>query len=238
MQLRLHLLGTTAALCLVTSVALADDVPQRRTISVTGQGEVKTAPDLAIVSFAVETTAPDAEAAVDNNARKSAALAEAIKKRLGAKDKVTTTRYSLNPVYEQRERGSTAPPKISGYVVQNEVRVETHSIDAVGRLIDTAAGAGANRINALQFRLENENEQLAEALQQAGAHARQQAESVASALGVRLVHVVSATTSVSPPILPKPYMTFGMAAEARAPTPVEPGEVTVSATLHVTYEIE
>src|SRR6185369_10314071 len=93
----------------------ADDAPPPRTLSVSGEGDVKAPPDLAIISFGVETTAPSAAAAAADNARKSAALAEAIKKQLGSDGKVSTTRYSLDPVYEQRDRASTAPPRITGY---------------------------------------------------------------------------------------------------------------------------
>ncbi len=235
----LRLMLAAALLGLSATGAVAADQPPRRTISVTGEGRVSATPDLAIVSFAVETTAPQAGAAIDDNARKSAAASAAVKERLEAKDKITTTGYSLDPYYEQRERGSGQPPKISGYIARNEVRVELHRIEAVGRLIDAATQAGANRVSGLQFTLENRAPQLREALQQAGREAQQQAESVAAALGVRLKQIVAATTSAGPIIMPRRYEGLAMAAaESRAPTPIEPGEVTVSATLQVTYEIE
>ena len=56
-----------------TTAAAAHHRGQRR-------GRVKVAPDLAIVSFAVETTAPTAGAAVAENAKKSTALVDAIKR--------------------------------------------------------------------------------------------------------------------------------------------------------------
>lgn len=224
---------------LLPTVASAQEAPQRRTITVSGEGQINASPDLAIVSFAVETTAPQARDAVNDNASKSAALADALKKKLKDEDKITTTRYSLDPMYEQRERGGTEPPRISGYVARNEVQVELHEIDGVGALIDAASQAGANRISDLQFTLEDRSAHLHDALQKAGHEAQAQAKSVAAALGVTLKQVMSATTSAPPIVLPRRYQTGGMAmAESRAPTPVEPGEVSVQATLHVTYEIE
>jgi uncharacterized protein YggE len=217
----------------------ADQTPPQRTISVTGEGEVSASPDLAIVSFAVETTAKRARDAVAENAKKSTAVADALKKMLQSKDKLSTTRYSLDPTYEQRERGSTIQPSINGYVARNEVRVELHAIDSVGALIDAATAAGANRVSDLQFTLDNRSSFLREALQNAGREAQEQAKSVAAALGVQLKQVFSATTSTPPIVLPRRYQNAGLAmAESRAPTPVEPGEVTVHATLYVTYEIE
>lgn len=205
-----------------------------RTITVSGQGEVSVAPDLAIVSFAVETAAPKASAAAEANARISTAVAAAVRSRLGDQDEVRTTRYALDPVYEARERASAEPPRITGYVARNQVQVETRKADTVGPLIDAAIAAGANRVDGIQFTLQDRSAAERDALRRAGAEARLQAESVAESLGVRLKRVASATTE-SPPIFQPRY---AMAAEARSVTPVEAGNVTVSATLRVTYEIE
>ena len=210
----------------------------RRTISVTGQGEVTASPDLVIITLAVETTAPTAAAAVNENAKRSAALVSSVKERVGKEDKVTTARYTLEPHYQPGKPGEAAEPRITGYVARNDVQIETHKVDSVGALIDAANSAGANRIGGLQFTLANRNEQLRAALEKAGGEARAQAESVAKALGVTLKQVVSATTSTGPVIQPR-YFERGMAAmEARAPTPIEPGSVSVSASLQVTYAIE
>lgn len=225
--------------CLTAWPVGADETPPRRTIEVTGQGEVKAAPDLAVVSFAVETTAVTAGAAGADNARKSTALADAIKKEIGSNGKVSTTRYSLDPVYEQRERGAvTAPPRITGYVARNQVRAETHAIDSVGTLIDAATAAGANRVDGLEFTLEQRTAAQNDALQRAGQDARRQAEAAATALSVTLGKVLSATVSGAPIVIPRPYAMMRMAADTSAPTPVEAGDVTVNATLQVIYEIQ
>jgi len=220
--------------------AAAEDTPLRRTIAVNGAGEVKVPPDLAVVSFAVETTAPTAGAAVAENARQSAAVADAVRQLLASNGKVTTTRYSLDPVYEQRERGSApAAPRITGYVARNQVRAETRAIDSIGKLIDAAAKAGANRVDGLDFTLEQRAQAQTDALQRAGEDARRQAEATAAALGVKLGKVLAASTNAAPIIAPRPFARVGMAmADASAPTPVEAGDVTVSAMLQVTYEIE
>jgi uncharacterized protein YggE len=212
--------------------------PERRTISVTGQGEVTAAPDMATLSIAVETVGPKASAAASDNAQRSTSVVNALKSLIGKEDKISTSRYSLEPRYQQPKPGETTEPRITGYLARNEVQVETHKIDSVGSLIDAANGAGANRISGIQFSLSNRNEQLRAALEKAGAEARAQAESVAKALGVRLKEVASAATATVPVVQPR-YFAQGMAAmESRAPTPIEPGTLSVSATLQVTYNIE
>jgi uncharacterized protein YggE len=238
MRLCLYLL----AVLLLAPSARADEPPPR-TIAVNGEGRAKAAPDLAVLAFAVETTATTAGAAAADNAKKSTALADAIKKKLGAKDRVYTTQYSLVPQYEQRDRSAgnlAAPPRIVGYVAANAVRVELHNTGDVGGVIDAATAAGANRIDQLEFTLEAQESAQTEALKLAGADARRQAEAAAAALGVTLGKVLSASTGSPPVLMPKSYPRLAMAAMdvASPPTPVEAGDVTISATLQVTYEIQ
>lgn len=237
MTTRLSLL----ALLLLASPALADDPPPR-TIAVSGEGRAKAAPDLAVLAFAVETTAPTAGAAVADNAKKSSLLAEAVKKKLGPRDKVYTTQYSLSPQYEQRDRSAgnlAAPPRIVGYIASNAVRVELRAVGEVGGLIDIATAAGANRVDQLEFTLDEHAAAQSEALKLAGADAKRQAEAAAAALGVTLGRVLSASTGSAPIVTPKSYPRMAMAMmESNVSTPVEAGDVTVTATLQVTYEIQ
>ncbi len=233
-------LATLMVLAMATT-GVADDKPGdgRRTIMVTGQGEVTAAPDQVIVAVSVETTAPKAADAVSENAARSAKVAAALKALIKEGDTLTTTRYSLDPRYEQSKPGQPSEPRIVGYVAHNEVQVETHQIDRAGTLIDSAIAAGANRVSSLQFTLSNRNAQLRNALEKAGAEAQAQAESVAKALGVKLKNVVSATTSTAPIIQPRLFEGRAMAGmAANVPTSIEPGTVSVSANLQVTYEIE
>lgn len=236
---------TTASLLLLISALVLPppasaenhERDNRRTLAVTGRGEVNANANLALVYFAVETTAESAAAAVEQNAQRSTKVAGALKERLGAEDKLKTLRYSLQPRYDHTKH-DPGEPKILGYIVSNEVQVETHDVDGVGKLIDAAITAGANRVSNLTFTLSDRNEVVLQALEEAGKEAKLQAEAAARALGVTLKRVHSAST-VSPPIFqPRMVESFGRAAMAQASTPVEPGEVAVSAELHVTYEIE
>jgi len=234
--------GMVKALCwflvVAPCLAFAQDRPvERRTIAVSGQGEVRATPDRAQLSFAVETTAVKAGEAAAENARRSAAVAAAVKPLAGS-GAVATTRYSIEPRYETARPGEVREPRITGYVVRNDVRVTDAPIEQVGPLIDAAVAAGANRVGGLQFSFAKQDELMRGALEKAGADAHAQAESVARGLGVRLKGVVSATTG-SRPVPVQPRLEAMAVAEARAmPTPIEPGEATVSATLQVTYEIE
>jgi uncharacterized protein len=232
------LLGA-AALCSVARPAFAGEAVPPRTISVTGQGEVTVAPDLARLTLAIETRAPKAAEAVADNARLSTKVTAALKKLLGADDKLSTAGYALEPRYEPVKPGELGERRVIGYLARNVIQVSSHKIGGVGSLIDVAVAAGANRVSSLQFTLADRNAALRLALAKAGAEAQAQAEAVAKALGVKLKGVASAVTSAAPIVPPRYFEGGGFAAmAARAPTAVEPGEVSVSATLQVKYDID
>jgi uncharacterized protein YggE len=181
----------------------------------------------------VETEAAEAATAAADNAERTARVIAALRERVGDGGRVTTVGYSLSPRYVHDEGGRE--PRISGYVAQNQVRAETGDLPAVGELLDAAIAAGANRVDGLQFTLSEESPRKREALAAAAADARAQAATLAAALGVGLGEVVSATTTEAAVPIPMPYARMAM--ESAQATPIEPGEVTVRATVRVVFAI-
>ena len=216
--------------------ASAQSSPATRTIEVDGNGEARTSPDTADLSVAIETSGKTAEEAANRNAALAEKVTAAVKAKLGDKGKISTGGYSLNPQYDQRPGHEN--PTIIGYTAQNSIVVETGAIDLVGALIDSAISAGANRVDYLNFTVKNDIKPRTEAIAIATRDARAQADALASALGVKLGKVVKATTLAQARPIPMQRMAMPMAMEAAKSTPVEPGEVTVSATVSLTFEIE
>jgi uncharacterized protein YggE len=109
----------------------------------------------------------------------------------------------------------------------------------VSTIIDTATKSGANTIQGINFTLKDENAARAQALQPAARQARSSAESIASALGLRVIRVVSAEEGQQPPI--RPFQERAMMAQAAMadapPTPVEPRSIEVHAMVTVTLEV-
>jgi hypothetical protein len=226
-------------LCGRPSPAAAEESP--RNITVVGVGREAGAPDVARISFAVEHTAPTAQAASQAAAKSATQLVDALRKQLGDDGKVQTGGYNLNPVYRQ-ETERLPPdrprrPEIVGYTASNQVEVETRRVDGVGALIDTAVTAGAARIGDVAFSLRDPGPARNRALKAAGTDAATQASAIAEALQVRVARVLEATTeSTSGPVLYK-RSAMAMAADSMA-TPIEPGDVTTEVRLRVTYGIE
>lgn len=238
MRLRLVLVWLTFLLGTVAPVTGIAAAQAPRTIVVSGNGEASAPPDTANLSFAIETHAKTASEAAARNAALAQKITEALKAKLGDKGKVSTGGYSLWPVYEQHQ-GRQDTATIIGYNAQNSIEVETPVMNLLGELIDSAIAAGANRVNSLNLTLKNDSKARADALASASRDAQQQAQALAASLNVKLGRIITASTEGAPRPVPL-VRTFAPAASAMATfkTPVEAGDITVSSTVYLTYEIE
>jgi uncharacterized protein len=219
------------------ALAQAQATPIVPTIEVTGNGEARAKPDRATLDIAVETHGATAVAAAASNAKLAQRIADALKAKLGDTGKIQTGSYNLFPDYVQKPGETTS--RIVGYRAVNSVTVETTALDRVGPLIDAAIGAGANRVDSVSFTLRDQNAARNEAITKAANDAMSQARALAAALGVKLKRVQRASTTAEP--RPIRFMAMGAARSAMAssePTPITPGQVTVPATVSLTYEIQ
>ena len=207
----------------------------RRTIEVSGNGEVQVAPDMATVEIAIETSAPTAADAAGANGALAQKVRDAIRSKLGDKGTMWTGGYSLFPDYNQQPNGGK--PTIVGYRAENSITIQTGQLDVVGPVIDAAIAAGANRVNSLSYSLRDDSKARGDAIAKAARDAQAQAQALASALGVKLGAVIKASTTSE--IRPLPMVRASFAAlSSAAPTPIEAGQVTVPATVSLTYAIQ
>src|SRR5665213_145900 len=100
----------------------------KRPLVLSGHGEVKMAPDMAIVDLGTVSQALTAKAALDANTAKMSALIEVLKT-VGIEDKdIQTSNFNVGPRYDN-SGNSGQPPKITGYEVSNGVSVVVHKLD-------------------------------------------------------------------------------------------------------------
>lgn len=214
--------------------------PDVRTIHVNATGEVRRAPDRAVIALAVETTAATAAEASNRNAEQMNRVLEAIRGLGIDRSMIQTRRVELNPRYAQMDRGmEMQEPRITGYVATNQVVVTLDDVGMVGRVVDAGIAAGANRVNGISFQLRDPESAHHEAIRLAVQKARREAQVVADALGERLGPAINVSTSgyYAPPP-PMPMMAdMRMERAQAAPTPVEPGELDVQASVSITFRI-
>jgi uncharacterized protein YggE len=234
----------SAALLLVfmaaagSAAALSLDGSTERVIHATGSGTVIGTPDRAQVSLAIETENPDVKVAQQENAARMKQVFDALVAAGIPADALKTTGYNIYPVYDDIIK-SQNDQKIRSYRVTNTVTVTLHDVNRTGEVIDIAVVNGINQASSIQFMLSDEQAQAlrTEALKKAVTRARADADTVASALGVRIVDIRDVDIGGGyAPVLFENYM-IGDAMKSAAPTPIQPGDVTVSATVSVTYLI-
>jgi len=226
------------ALVLVSGVAAAADTASEHVIVATGTGSVIGTPDRAQVTFAVETENIDVKAAQAENALQMAKVYDALLKSGLPRDALKTTGYYIYPVYE--ESTGLLKPKIRTYHVTNSLTVTLHNVSQTGEIIDTAVANGINQASSIQFMLSDEKQQelRTEALKEAVARARADADTVSGAMGTTITGVQRAETGGGyTPVYFQNYALDSAAPKAAAATPIQSGDITVTATVTITYII-
>lgn len=222
--LRLWGIFTLAALA-----AAAQTTSRRPSVRATGNAQVSVTPDLARVSVSVVSQAATAQDAAAQNAAQVSNVLGQLRTVIGGTGDLRTTGYSLVANYLYPKDGG--PPTLTGYTATNTVEASTSVLSLIGKVIDAATQAGANRVQGLQFGLKNDSAARAQALREAAQKAKAHAEAMAAGLQIRLGAVIAADEGGSVQVL------GGDTRLAATPTPVEPGLVTVSATVTVEIEI-
>lgn len=218
-------------LALVAILALPARAADTRTITMTGHGELRGAPDMAQVTAGANTTGSTAAQALSANTSRMKTVFAALEK-LGIPEKdIQTTSFFVSPQYSNGDNNT--PRRLTGYQVNNDVTVRLEDVGKLGNTLDALVAAGANQINGVSFSIQNSAPLLEKARTQAVADARARAETYAKAAGVTLGPILSISESGNE--APRPVM-YRMAAMA-GQVPIAPGEQSVIADVTLVWEI-
>jgi uncharacterized protein YggE len=174
-----------ALLVMVTMMAAPTDAHVDRTVSVTGDAEVRVVPDQAQLWLAVETvdkTIAKAKAANDERVKKTL---ETLKK-LGLPDKDVATDYlTVEARYDNGSYSRSASNEPDGYAVKKSVVVTLRDLKRFEETVQAVLGAGTNRIEGQEFRTSElrKHRDAARALALKAAH--EKATAMAAELGAK-----------------------------------------------------
>lgn len=211
---------------------------QSHLITVTGEGRLTIEPDVAYISFGIQTRAETANAAQMANAQAFSKLEKVLYSdyKINKKD-VKTTGFSVQPEYQYLENQK---PKVVGYTADNTVQVTYRELSKIGKLLDDASKAGVNRVNNIQFSTEKGQEYELQALNKAMSNAKAKAEVLAKFSGKELKGIVNISQNGSVGAPPIAYAEAAkvrmMAADSAASTPISGGELEVSTNVTVQFE--
>lgn len=218
------------------SPSLADEIKMTRTISLSGHGEVKSAPDLGFVTTGVMTQGATAAEALAANTTAMTSLFAALKDAGIAEKDMQTSNFMIQPRYDYND--GKQPPVLLGYDVSNNVTVIVRKIDGLGALLDKVVQAGSNQINGIAFDVSKPTEELDEARKLATADATRKAKLYAEAMGVKLGPVLTISESSYQPPTPMLRTTAAPMADGARPVPVAAGEMSLAVDVNITWQIQ
>jgi uncharacterized protein YggE len=202
------------------------------TITGSASSDVKFVPDRATVRISVQTRASTAAAAAADNASKQNAVLNSLRSLGLPNEQLSTAGYSVTPEYRYQPNQA---PTLVGYTVTNTIVADVRDLKLLGKVLDAALTNGANLISSLDFYASNTDAARRQAVSDAVAKARAEAEVAARAAGGQLGTLLSLNISggnQGPPP-PRPMM---MAARAGAEsTPINPGEQTLTVSVYASW---
>jgi len=211
--------------------------PGEALISVEAEGKIASRPDTMTVTAGAVTTGITAEEAVNANAALAQRLIAAVRGTGIEGRDIRTSDFAVRPTFDRREvRGEEGlPPRIIGYVVENQVEIRLRDLSNAQTLIGRLFAAGANSVRGPTFTLSDDRQARRTAERRAIEEARAEAENYAAAAGRRLGRVlrISDRRSWTEPLTDTVYVTGSRVAA----TPIEPGEVETRAVVYVDFAL-
>lgn len=216
-------------------VSLTSTVTTKTDIfTATGEGKAVATPDIARVTLGITVNRSTVKSAQDEANRIINKIQEDLKK-LGISEKdIKTTRYDLNPNYDW----SGGKQRITGYQITINLEVKVRDFDKINQVIDTATAEGANLVGGLEFLLDEpkQKEVQTKAREEAIKEAKEKAQSLAKAAGIKLGKILNVQENVVSPWEPRPFMALEKPGVGETPTQIVPGEQEIRISVTLTYE--
>ncbi len=207
-----------------------------KTVSFTGEGKVKAAPDTARVDIGLLTEGKDSITVQNENSEKMNAVIKFLKEKEKIADAdIKTNNYSLSPKYDYVKGKSI----LSGYILNQTVMATVRDLNKVGEVLDGAVTSGANQINSVSLFLDKPEELKSKAREEAVKQAQEKAHAASRIAGFRLGRLVGFSENFSgePPIFYKSLeMGVGGGGVVQSPK-IEPGTQEISVSITLTYMI-
>jgi len=207
----------------------------RRLVSVSGEGEISVAPEIATVRLAIDARNRDL-AAAQQKAGETVAAVLALVDEIGIpREAVQSTQLHVQPEYDWHE----GEQRFRGYLVHREIRVELEDLSKLGPLLERALSAGVNNVGAPELDVKDARKLHREVLRLAAADARANAEALAETLDATLGEArrISAVESGPPVPMARMEQHF-LAADAKsAEDSYESGRIVVRANVQAEFEL-
>jgi len=201
-----------------------------RTLTVSATDNISVEPDQAVLHIGFVTQPQDAKSAYAEGTRASNAIITALKQA-----GVIESAIRSESQYLDRDWST----KLRKYTLHQDWTVKV-APERAAEILDAAINAGATSSGQIEWTVKDEKALEAQALDQAAARVRANAEVLAKGMGVRLGALVYVSNQMSAPSFPRPMPMMAMKAANAAPEPlaIEPHQVSREATVYAVFAIE
>ena len=239
-------LGLIAVSAPLSTQAVTQVSHDRGYISVSTSANTEVAPDVAEISFAVQTSdTKSMQKATQLNKEASDRVLSVLSSMLNSSngDYIKTSDFSASPIYTY----SGSKRNLDKYEVSNRVIVHTKSLDKIGAMIDKAIEAGATNVDNLNFSLPTYDSQCNDLLGIATKKAQSRAGLLAKNLGTTLdgVRTFDVSCNANNYSSPRMYMAKNMlasvadeAASGGTQTSISGGVVKIYANVNASFFVK
>ncbi len=171
--------------------------PIRRTISVSGDAEVRAVPDQVMISMTAETRGKRLDGAKQENDKTISSLVAHITDKLGLDKKhIQTDRMSVAPRYrncgyDDELSGRCNPLDIVYYIVRKGVQIRLDDPDLYDAIITAALSYGVTHIDNVQFITTELRKHRDKAREMATKASMEKAQAIAKTLGMKVGKPIS-----------------------------------------------
>lgn len=227
-------LKIAVALCVLASLAVAEDRLPSKIIRVIGTAEVRVVPDRAVIDIGVEKQDPSASVAKHAEDAAARRILSALRENGIDEKDIQTTFLSLQPQSYTRKG-----VRISYFVAAQTMTITVRDLGKLDALLETLIKAGGNRIDSIGYETSDLRKYRDQARGEAVKAAREKAGALAKALGQDIGKAQSIEE------VPDYGFSAGLQANAyleaardkvAAPT-IAAGQKTISASVTVSFEL-
>lgn len=230
-------IGVVGVAVFVTGCTAAP-VPAAQTnqtgLTVTGTGEAQGEPDVAFVEVGIDIEDEDLGAAVNQSNRIINNITSALDELGVAEEDIQTTNFN---VFQDQRYDNNGPTGEFFFRVNNTVRIRIVEIEQTGEILERSLEAGANQVYGLNFTIDDPQALQDAARTEAINDAQRKAEQMASDLGVELGDPIFVSEGGGAVPFASPRFDTFAADEAISAVPVSTGQLNVSSSVTVTFEI-
>lgn len=202
----------------------------RPIIEVTGEGTVSAPPDRAVIDLGVITENPSLSTAQRDNAASIANIVNSLVQLGISKERIQTVTYRIEIQYNYVEGKQI----LRGYQVTHMLQVTLDQVNQTGVVVDTAVNHGANSVSNIRFSIANPQMYYNQSLSLAIKNAEAKAMTIARTIGANLLTLPIKIQEDARTREPIPYQA-SLYAESAAATPIQPGELKITAAIKAAY---